>query len=69
MDTDETLTGERNDTATPQVLLNADETSEVGAQSGPTQTNPTFSRADLGAANFCKRNRTVGRVKWDIAYT
>ena len=29
---------------------NADETSEVGTQSGSTQTNPTFSREDLGAA-------------------
>ena len=29
---------------------NADETSEVSTQSGSMQTNPTFSREDLGAA-------------------
>ena len=32
--------------------MDTDETSEVSAQSGPTQISPTFSRADLGAALF-----------------
>ena len=31
-------------------LKNADETSEVNTQSSPTQTNPTFSHENLGAA-------------------
>lgn len=53
-------------------ITNADENSEVSAQTIPTQTNPTFSREDLGAAlaeykgkNF---NRNSQNVEKDLSF-
>lgn len=54
-------------------ITNADENSEVSTQTIPTQTNPTFSREDLGAAldeyKGKKFDRNSQSIENDLSFT
>ena len=47
-------------------ITNADENSEVSAQTIPTQTNPTFSREDLGAALAEYKGKNLNRNSQNV---